>query len=444
MVWDVYQSKLVKAEEAVKIVKSGDWVDWNSFNGQPIALDKALAARKDELADIKIRGCFSLVPIECIETDPERNHFIYNTWHQSGRERKYHDRGLCSYIPIAFHELDYIYSTLESDVTMMTVCPMDNNGYFNVGPQATYCRSMINKTKKLILEINTKMPVSLGGSNELVHISEVDYIVEGDNPPLVQVSAPAPKETDRAIAVQVVNEIHDGACIQLGIGALPNLIGQMIADAGIRHLGVHTEMLADAYIDMYEAGCIDGTCKAIDPRKMVYGFALGSQRLYDFVNNNPICAVYSGQYTNNPNIASRNKNFIAIYNCIEVDLFGQVASEASEGRHISGTGGQLDLIKAAFMSRGGKGIICLASTFKEKDGSVVSRIRPTLAPGTIATLPRTMTHYVATEWGIVSLKGLSTWERAEKLISIAHPDFRDDLVKEAERLHIWVKTQRIR
>lgn len=444
MVWDLYRSKLVSAEEAVKTVQSGDWVDWNSFNGQPVALDRALAARREELADVKIRGCFSLVPIQCVETDPKRDHFIYNTWHQSRLERKYHDQDLCNYIPIAFHELDYIYSTLESDVTMMTVCPMDDNGYFNVGPQATYCRSLINKTRKLILEINNQMPVSLGGSNELIHVSEADYIVEGENPALVQVSAPPAKETDRAIAVQVVNEIHDGACIQLGIGALPNLIGQMIADAGIRHLGVHTEMLADAYIDMYEAGCIDGTRKTIDPRKMVYGFALGSQRLYDFVNNNPICAVYSGQYTNNPNVAARNNNFIAINNCIEVDLFGQVASEASEGRHISGTGGQLDLIKAAFMSRGGKGIICLASTFKEKDGTVVSRIRPTLAPGTIATLPRTMTHYIATEWGIVSLKGLSTWERAERLISVAHPDFRDDLIKEAERLHIWVRSQRIR
>ncbi|NLB18733.1 MAG: butyryl-CoA:acetate CoA-transferase [Syntrophomonadaceae bacterium] len=443
MVGNDFRSKLVPAEVAVKAVKSGDWVDWNPFNGKPITLDHALAARKDELEGVKIRGCFCLSPIVCIDADPERKHFIYNTWHQSKIERQYHDRNLCSYLPIAFHELDYIYSILPSDVTMLTAGPMNDKGYFNVGPQGTYSRAVINKTKKVIVEINDKMPTAMGNGNESIHISEVTYVVQGDNPPLVEVMAGAPMDSDVAIADHIVNEIHDGSCIQLGIGAMPNLIGQKIADAGIRHLGVHTEMLAEAYVDMYEAGCIDGSRKVTDPGKMVYGFAIGSQRLYNFIHNNPVCAVHSGQYTNTPSVAAQNPNFVAINNCIEVDLFGQVASEASQGRHISGTGGQLDLIKAAFDSPGGKGIICLASTYKKKDGTIHSRIRPTISPGTIVTLPRTLTHYVATEWGMVSLKGLSVWERAEKLISIAHPDFRDQLIKDADQLHIWVRSNRL-
>lgn len=441
-VTEEYRRKLVTPEEAVRLVKSGDWVDYCTFNAQPHDLDKALAARKDELRGVKIRAASTVRPVACVEVDPEREHFIFNSWHMSKLDRKMHERDLCNYIPITFHEMSQVYSQLTVDVAMFQVCSMDERGFFNSGPQAPGTRVLVNQAKKVILEVNDQMTVALGGNGEQIHVSEVDYIVEGSSPPLAQVVSPSANEVDKAIAELIIKEIHDGSCIQLGIGALPNLIGQMIADSDLKHLGVHTEMLADSYVDMYEAGRIDGSRKVTDPRKMAYCFALGTQKLYDFIDHNPVCAIYPGSYTNNPNIAAQNPNLIAINNCLEVDLFGQVSSESAEGRHISGTGGQWDFIKAGFMSQGGKGIVCLSSTYRSKDGRIMSRIKPGLAAGTIATLPRYTTHYVTTEYGMVNLKGCSTWERAECLISIAHPDFREELIREAERLHIWVASNR--
>ncbi len=441
-VMEEYRRKLVTPEEAVRDVKSGDWVDYSTFNAQPHDLDKALAMRKNELQDVKIRAASTLRPIACVEIDPKREHFIFNSWHMSKSERKLQEQDLCNYIPIAFHEMSQVYSLLTVDVAMFQVCSMDEHGFFNFGPQAPETRSIVNRAKKVIVEVNNQMPIALGGNGDQVHISEVDYIVEGSSPPMTQVISPPADEIDEALARLIIKEIHDGSCIQLGIGALPNLIGQMIADSDLKHLGVHTEMLADSYVDMYEAGCIDGSRKVTDPRKMVYCFALGTQKLYDFIDLNPACAIYPGSYTNNPNIVAQNPNLVCINNCLEIDLFGQVASEAVGGRHISGTGGQWDFIKAGFMSKGGKGIVCLSSTYRSKDGSIKSRIKPGLSAGTIATLPRYATHYVVTEYGMVNLKGCSTWERAELLISIAHPDFRDNLIREAERLHIWVASNR--
>jgi butyryl-CoA:acetate CoA-transferase len=437
-----YQGKLVSPQEAVKIVKSDDWLDFTTFNGPPVALDQALAERKDELHRVKIRAAAATRPIVCVEADPERKHFIFNSWFLSKSERKLHDRNLCNYIPVDFYEMESIYRSLDVDVAMFQVAPMDENGYFNFGPQAPNTRPVVNQARKIIVEVNQQFPVALG-NDEQIHISEVDYIVHSDNPPLVEVSSPPPNEVERAIAGHVIEHIHDGCCIQLGIGALPNLIGKLIAQSGIRHLGVHTEMLADSYVDLYEAGCIDGSMKVTDRRKMVYCFALGTKKLYDFIDHNPACSVNSGSYTNNPQVIAQNPNFIAINNCLDVDLFGQVSSESSGDRQISGTGGQWDFIKGAYMSEGGMGIICLASTFERKDGSRESRIRPTLIPGTIVTLSRYAVNYIATEFGMVNLKGASTWERAERLISIAHPGFRDELIKEADRMHIWVRSNHI-
>ncbi|MGE5404824.1 MAG: acetyl-CoA hydrolase/transferase family protein [Candidatus Saccharibacteria bacterium] len=441
--FEEYHSKLCTPQEAVRIVKSGDWIDYGSFNGKPVALDQALAARANELEDIKIRGVYSMTPVQAALSDPERKSFLYNTWHMSGLERELHDRNICNYIPIALHEVDKVYSGLTTNVAMLAVSPMDNRGFFNVGPQALHSRTIVNNARYILLEINKNMPVALGGNDELIHISEVNHVVETDNPHLAQVKTPSPDDIEMAIAERVIEEIIDGCCLQLGIGTLPNLIGKMIAASGFRHLGIHTDILVDSVVDMYDAGCIDGTRKATDPRKIVYSFAIGTQKLYTFLNNNPVCSIHSGSYTNNPLIAARNPYFVAINNCLEVDLYGQIASEALEGRNISGGGGQLDFVKIGYMSRSGKGIVCLTSTYKDKEGRVMSRIRPALGSGTVTTLPRNMTHYVATEWGVVNLKGRSSWERAEMLVSIAHPNFRDELIREADRLKIWVKSNKI-
>lgn len=278
--------------------------------------------------------------------------------------------------------------------------------------------------------------------DEGIHVSHVDMIVEGPNTPLVQLPEIPASDADCAIANHVMGLIEDGSTIQLGIGGLPNIVGAMIAKSDLKDIGVHTEMLADSYVDMYEAGRITGRRKGIDRGKMVYTFALGSKKLYDFLDNNPVASIFPVSYTNDPCVIGRNPKVVAINNAIEVDLFSQVASEAAGPRQISGTGGQLDFIFGAYRSEGGKGLICINSTYKKKDGTIGSRIVPTLSPGTIVTCPRSVVHYVVTEFGYVQLKAKSAWERAEALISISHPDFRDSLIKDAEAMGIWRRSNR--
>ncbi|HNX93143.1 MAG TPA: acetyl-CoA hydrolase/transferase C-terminal domain-containing protein, partial [Syntrophomonas sp.] len=262
------------------------------------------------------------------------------------------------------------------------------------------------------------------------------------NPKLTNLPALPVSDTDKKIAAHVMELMCDGACVQLGIGAMPNTVGALIAQSDLKDLGVHTEMLCDSYVDMYNAGRISGQKKTLDKGKMVYTFAMGTDKLYNFMDHNPVCACYPVHYCNDPHVIAQNDNVIAINNCLEVDMYGQVASEASAGRQISGTGGQLDFIIGAFHSKGGKPIIALSSTVKKSDGTLMSRITPGLTPGTIVTVPRSITSYVITEYGAVNLKGKSTWERAEALISIAHPNFRDELIKSADQAKIWLRTNK--
>jgi len=287
------------------------------------------------------------------------------------------------------------------------------------------------------VEVNTKTPRCLGGLDESIHISKVAAVVEGPNSALLELPATVGSDADHAIAAHVMALLEDGSTIQLGIGALPNIVGGMIAQSDVKDLGVHTEMLADSYVDMYEAGRITGKRKVIDREKMVYTFAMGTQKLYDFLDNNPVAAIFPASYTNDPANIGRNPKVIAINNAIEIDLFTQVASESAGPRQISGTGGQLDFIMGAYKSEGGKGLICLNSTYRKKDGNIGSRIVPALSAGTIVTCPRAVVHYVVTEYGVAQMKAKSAWQRAEALINIAHPDFREQLVKEAEAFGIW-------
>ena len=245
-------------------------------------------------------------------------------------------------------------------------------------------------------------------------------------------------EIDSKIAEMIVKEIPNGATLQLGVGGLPNTVGAMIAESDLKDLGMHTEMLVDAFYLMYREGRLTNKLKPIDKDKAVWAFALGSQDMYDWMDDNPFLAGYPVEYVNDPFVISQFDNFISINNCIDIDLFGQISSESSGTHQISGSGGQLDFTDGAYRSRGGKSIIALRSTFhNKKTGQDESRIRPTLLNGTIVTDPRSQAHWVATEYGMVNLMGASTWERAEKLISIAHPKFREDLIKAAEDMKIW-------
>ena len=351
--------------------------------------------------------------------------------------------GLCNYIPTAYHQGPrFIRKYIDFDIAFVTCGPMDPRGYFNFGLANSVTGAAISKAKTVVVEVNHNVPYCLGGNQESIHISRVDHVVEGKNLPLVEVPAQEPTEINRQIASHIMKEIEDGACLQLGIGGLPNVIGQLICDSDLKDLGIHTEMLVDSCVDLYNSGRVTGARKAIDRFKMAYTFAMGTKKLYDFLHHNPTCASYPVNYVNDPRIIAVHDRMIAINNAIEVDLYGQVCSESAGFAQMSGTGGQLDFIFGAFMSNGGKGIISLTSTYAEKDGTLRSRIVPTVLPGSIVTVPRSIVHYVVTEYGIVQLKGKSTWERAEALIGIAHPDFRDELVKRAEEMKIWVKSNR--
>ena len=440
-----YKEKLITADEAAKLVKSGDWVQYGEFVMQPKDCDAALAKRKDELRDVKIRlTTMSWLPEVC-KVDPEREHFIMNDWHFSGTSRQLMDMNLCSYIPLTYHEAGSLYENfLDVDVSFQPVAPMDKNGFFNFSTSNSMASYTTKKAKILVVEVNKSAPVCLGGMEEGVHISDVDYIVESTtNPKLLNIPAAVPSEVDKKIADIIMELMVDGACLQLGIGAMPNTVGALIAKSDLKDLGVHTEMLVDSFVDMYEAGRITGKRKTIDKGKMVYTFAMGTDKLYQFLDHNPVCASYPVHYCNDPYIIAQNDNVVAINNALEVDLYGQVASEASAGRQISGTGGQLDFIFGAYHSRGGKPIIALSSTVKKADGTLASRITPALSPGTIVTVPRSIAAYIITEYGYVNLKGKSTWERAEGLIKIAHPSFRDELIKAAEKAKIWLRTNKI-
>ncbi len=436
---DMYRQKLTTPEEAVKLVKSGDWVDYGMATSQPIALDKALAARKEELKDIKVRMSFTFAPREIIAVDPLRETFTAMNWHMSGYDRKMCAQGLMNFIPMCYRNEPSMYrDILDVDVAMITVAPMDKHGFFNFGLNISANEAITKKAKKVIVEVNEAMPRALGGRGEQIHISDVAAVVEAGNIPMPTIPFKTGDEIDAKIAEMIVKEIPNGATLQLGVGGLPNTVGAMIAESDLKDLGMHTEMLVDAFYLMYREGRLTNKLKTIDKDKAVWAFALGSQDMYDWIDDNPFLAAYPVDYVNDPFVIAQFDNFISINNCVDIDLFGQVSSESSGIHHISGSGGQLDFTDGAYRSRGGKSIIALRSTFhNKKTGKDESRIKTTLLPGTIVTDPRSQVNWVATEYGMVNLMGSSTWERAEKLISIAHPDFRDELIKAAEEMKIW-------
>jgi butyryl-CoA:acetate CoA-transferase len=319
---------------------------------------------------------------------------------------------------------------------------MDAHGFFNFGPNASHMLAMCQGAKTVIVEVNHQMPRCLGGIEESIHISQVDYIVEGMNPPIAEMPSSAPSEVDKKVASYIVEQIPNGACLQLGIGGMPNAVGSMIAESDLKDLGVHTEMYVDGFVDIANAGKITCGKKNIDRGRQVFAFGAGTKKLYDYLNNNPCVMSAPVDYTNDIRVISSIDNFISINNAIDIDLFGQVNAESSGTRHISGAGGQQDFVLGAYLSNGGKSFICLSSTYKDKSGNIQSRIRPTLETGSIVTDTRANVSNVVTEYGMVNLKGMTTWERAEALISIAHPDFREQLIADAEKLNIWRRSNK--
>ncbi len=407
------------------------WLDYGSAFCQPDVFDQALAARKSELRNVKIRSTLSMRPRAVLECDPEGEHFHMFSWHFSGYDRKKHDAGRCNYTPLNLGEVPGYYRRFLApiDIAILQTGPMDESGNFNLSATALWQRAIIEKAGLVIVEVNRSLPHACG-PQQSVHVSEVDYIIEGDHQPAAQLPNPPPGDIDRAVAHRIAAEVEDGACLQIGIGGMPNAVCRLLLESGVRNLGVHTEMLIDGLLDLYREGRITGSQKALDAGKIVYTFTLGSSDLYAALDRNPDFQCYPVDYTNDPGIIARNPRVVSINNTTQIDLQGQAASESDGHRHLSGTGGQLQFVRGAYASPGGKSFICLASTY-ERHGARRSRIVLDLTPGNIVTTPRSDVMYVVTEHGMVNLKGKSVAERALALISIAHPDFREELERQA-------------
>lgn len=435
---ELYQQKLCTAEAAVKLVKSGDWVDYSQTCSFPEALDAALAARCDELTDVKVRSAISMKPVQVVERDPEHKAFTFNIWHCSSLDRKYVDKGLAYYIPMLFRDNGSYYTKgfAPVNVAMISVPPMDKHGNFNFSLTNCCMQEILDVAEHIILEVNESMPVIYGAAADHIHISQVDAVVEGGKE-IACVQLPAATEMDRKIAANIFPYLRDGITLQLGIGGMPNALGTLIADSDLKDLGMHTELMSDGYLKLYQTGKITNRKKELDKGKGVFSICNGSRELYDFLDHNldvmsaPMC------YVNNPYVLRQLKNFVSINSCIAMDLYGQVCSETAGTRHISGTGGQLDFVTGAYASEGGKAFLAMPSTFLDKHGVNQSRILPKFTEGDVITTPRTQAPYMVTEYGVACLSGLTTWQRAEAIISIAHPDFREELIRAAEEQRIW-------
>ena len=424
-------ARTVSAEAAASLVKSGMWLDYGGVLAQPDSFDNALAARAAELRDVKIRSAITTRPRAVLEVDPNGEHFYVMSLHFSGYDRKMHDAGRCDYMPVNLGEVDDYYARNIDpvDIVVIKTCPVDADGNFNLSAATLWHRAIIERARLVIVETCPTLPYCYGIDNA-IHMSEVDYVIEGDNAPVFELPKSPITDVDRAVACLIATEIEDGSCLQIGIGGMPNAVCSLLLESGVRNLGVHTEMLTDGIIDLYKARFITGAAKTLDPGKIAYSFALGSKYLYDTIDRNPDFIAYPTRYTNLPHIIMQNDKAVTINNTTQMDLQGQVASESDGHRHISGTGGQLQFVRGGYASKGGKSFICMSSTY-DKRGAPRSRIVFDLTPGNVVTTPRSDVMYVVTEYGIVNLKGRSIAQRAKAMISIAHPDFRETLERQA-------------
>jgi acyl-CoA hydrolase len=422
--------KITTADAVASRVKSGDWVEYGFGLGQPDLFDCALAERVASLERVKIRGCLAMRPRAVVEADPDSRHVSYLSWYFSGVDRKMHDRGLAHHIPMNFGEAPDNYRRfIDVDIAVLKTAPMDSHGFFNFGPAVTYHKAITEKAKTVIVETDPSMPYVFGIENA-VHINDVDGVIVGDATAMPELKNPPANLVDQKVAELIAPEIPTSACIQIGIGAMPNAVCELLATSSIKDLGVHTEMFVDSLVSLFEAGKVTGAHKQTNRYQMTYTFAAGSKRMYDFLDRNAVCFAGPVDYTNLPQRITQNDRLISICNAAQIDLTGQACSESAGIRQISGTGGQLQFVRGAYASNGGKSFLCLASTF-ERNAQRSSRIVARIDDCNIITTPRTDVMYVVTEFGIVNLKGKSVPERARALISIAHPDFREDLERQA-------------
>ena len=445
-----YQEKLTTAAAVAAKVQSGDGIKVGYFTSKPVVLIQELAKRHEELKDVLIVACSTAPPIP--EVIQYGDSFTWWDWHWSKLTRalrQYYDNIV--YGPITYHMCcefvrnGTVNQGRQTDWCWQQVGPMDENGYFNFGPSVSESITSFETAKFTCVEVNKNMPRCLGGNQEGVHISLVDFIVEAPDDQMIFAAPeiPEPTEVETQLANHLIEYIHDGSCLQLGIGGLPNALGNVIKNTDLKDLGIHSEMFVDAYVDMIASGQANGSRKNIDRYKAVYTFAVGTQRLYDWMNNNTNLATYTVDYVNDPRVIAQLDNMVSINQAVQVDLYTQISAESMGTDQITGHGGMTDFILGSQWSKGGKSFLCLPSTHTTKDGKLVSRIVPTFSPGTCTSVSRHLVDYIATEYGVRKMKAQNQWVRTERIIEIAHPQFRDELVKAANDLKIWTRTNKI-
>jgi len=387
--------------------------------------------RNSDITGVKVQALLDAYPFE-FYTDPTlAGKMTGYSWFSSSAARKAVNAGYADIIPAYYRDFPTrIRAEYDYDAVCVEVAPMDRHGYFSLALNGSYIDAMLDKTKRIFLEVNDRQPRGLCGS--LIHISQVDAIVEynHDLPVLPPVQL---DEVSKTIGGLSAERIPDGACLQLGIGAIPDATGMALK---AKHdLGIHTEMFTDSMVELIECGAVNNSKKQIHRGKTVTTFAFGSQRIYDYIDDNPAVEILPVEYVNDPDVICQNDNMISINAAVEVDLFGQVCAESVGTKHMSGSGGQIDYVRGACQSRGGKSFIAFTSTAK---GGTISKIKPILTPGAVVTTSKNDVDYIVTEYGVAHLRGRSLGERARQLIAIAHPDFRDELTFEAKKRGIMI------
>ena len=427
MTWfDNYKKKCCSSEEAVSVVKSNDRVYISGNAATPFRLMEALAARKDELQNVEIAHVL-LFGDDPLSKPGMEGHFRHNSLFVGPADRAAVNEGRADYIPIFLYEIPSLFNSgeLPIDVAFMHLSPPDEHGFMSYGVECLASKAAAETAKTVVAQVNEKMPRTLGDS--FIHVSRVSKVVEISQE-LPQLEPIPFTEVEKKIGAYIASLVANGSTLQLGIGGIPN--AALKAMFNKRDLGIHTEMVSDSIIEAIDAGVITGAKKTLHPGKVIATFYLGSGNLYDAIDNNPVFETHPTDYTNHPFIVGQNEKMIAINSAIEVDLTGQVCSDSIGTRIYSGFGGQVDFIRGAAQSKGGKPIIALPTSAK---GGEISKIVPTLHVGAGVVTTRADVHYVVTEYGIAYLHGKNLRQRAEALINIAHPDFRQMLEDEAKK-----------
>jgi acyl-CoA hydrolase len=424
--FDDYKKKCCSAEEAVSVVKSNNRVYFSGNAATPFQLREALSQRKDELQNVEISHVL-LLGDDPLSKPGMEGHFRHNSLFVGPADRKAVNQGRADYIPAFLYEIPRLFYSdlLPVDVAFMHLSPPDEHGFLSFGTECLSSKAAVDTAKIVVAQVNDQMPRTLGDS--FIHISRISKVVEISKE-LPELDIPPITDLEKQIGSHIAGLVEDYSTIQLGIGGIPNAALKALFDR--KDLGVHTEMVSDGIMEAIDAGVITGAKKTLHPRKVVATFYMGTKKLYDFVDNNPTFETHPTEYTNHPFVIAKNDKMVAINSAIEVDLTGQVCADSIGTRIYSGFGGQVDFIRGAAQSKDGKPIIALPSA--TKDGKI-SKIVPTLQLGAGVVTTRADVHYVVTEFGVVYLHGKNLRQRAEALINIAHPDFRQWLEQEAKK-----------